>query len=152
MAKIDVLEHTDLIHLRKQRLFPVLEADWLRLKQMCQQIVPQPEAFRLFASVLLGVAGSTLLSLIGLSTSWVESWVRPTLLAVLACAVILGVALIFLDRALRNANVFTRKELLDEMARIEGMYESRDANSGAQDTNSLANKLAAERKAIYHVE
>jgi hypothetical protein len=114
---------------RKQRAYPILVEEWLHLKEKVRQIRDDANFYHTLGSVLLGVAGSALLTALTLDIPKVEGVTAtpmPILIAWFAffsTAVCGGLAMYFgkSQREVQHSNAI---EVISHMELIEKRYGS----------------------------
>jgi Na+/H+-dicarboxylate symporter len=112
---------------KKEKMYPILESDWDRLKRMINNIIPKRKVFRILASGSLGIFASSIFSLISFeSAENLSDWVLPTTWSILFTSIILGIALLILDNQQKKVVTKSTKEVLDEMNIIEQKYNNPD--------------------------
>jgi hypothetical protein len=118
----------EVVPLRKQRAYPILIEEWQHLKEKIRQIHDDANFYHTIGSVLLGVAGSALLTALTLdipkpqgTTTMpmpiVISWF--TFLATAAC----GSLSLYFGKTQRDVQRSNAAEVISHMELIEKRYE-----------------------------
>ena len=115
--KIDVIEQDEMFTIRK--------SDWKRIKRLVNNI-PKPSKFiSTIYSILFGVSGSALLTLIPLKTlSNLDGWVIPLYIITTIASLLLAIILLITEKKfLKNENGSV-KDINTEFSEIESLYSS----------------------------
>lgn len=109
---------------KEQRIYPIPEPDWDRLKRLIRRISPRDQLWQNLASACFGVCGSAILTFIGfLTASGLPTWVFPTTGAVAISGGILGAAFLKFDSQIEEYQRASSKDVIEEIELIEERYE-----------------------------
>ena len=110
---------------KEESSIPVSDADWLKLKKFAQRIVKPTNYYQLGYGFLFGVTASGVIGLIALYGGQFENiWVLPITWVITVGALLIGIALVFLDNRDKSLTVGSVNNLLEEMGDIEKKYET----------------------------
>ncbi len=113
--KIDIIEEDEMFSLRK--------CDWKRIKRRVDNI-PKPSKFiSISYSILLGIFGSTFLSLITLKNiSNLEPWIIPFYFITTIFSFLFAIILFFLEKRELKYEKKSVGEIKNEFKEIESLY------------------------------
>jgi hypothetical protein len=117
--------------IKSQKVFSIRENDWQRIKTHISNIIPKTSIFEICASVLYGIFGSSILSLLAFYNSKsIEPWIFIVNWAILICSLLLGIAMSILDSQQKRIIKTSVQYVLDEMNDIENELEQPDNCTG----------------------
>ena len=143
---------------KRQGVYSILESDWDRLKKMINRIPPHKRKYENLAYVLFGVTGSLLPSWVGfMFAAGLPAWVVPITGATTIFSVILGLALLHLDRQQIEGITSSAKNVLEDMRLIEETFERLPDETPEKETTAqqlsnrerdLVNRLRTKMKVL----
>jgi len=118
----------ELIPPKKRRAYPILVEEWNYLKEKIRKIRDNANFYQTIGSVLLGVAGSALVTALTLDLPKPEgsnATPLPILIAWFAfvTALICGGLALYFGKAQRDVQTSSAKEVIEHMELIEKRYE-----------------------------
>lgn len=119
----------ELVPPRKQRAYPILVEEWQHLKEKIQQIRDDANFYHTIGSVLLGVAGSALVTALTLDIpkpEGITTTPMPLVIAwfVFVAAAACGALSLHFGKSQREVQNSNAKEVVSHMELIEKRYEA----------------------------
>ena len=113
---------------KKKKAYPILIEEWQHLKEKIQRIKDDANLYHTIGSILLGVAGSSLLAALTLDFPSSESASIPMPIIIswfmFFTSFICGCLSIFFGRKQRKVQSTSCEEVIEHMELIEKRYES----------------------------
>jgi hypothetical protein len=124
MDSIKITQDYVVYNVKKECIIPIRESEWMRLRRMIKGIIPHRKIFQIISSILWGVFGSAIFSLIAFQTADnLDQWVLPTTWTIFFVSMILGICLLILDGQQKEIINISTESVLGEMDIIEKALE-----------------------------
>lgn len=123
-TQIDFSDKFALASPKKQTLYPINQRDWLRLKKMIQNTVPQTNWCQIVLSISIGIFATSSFALLGFhSSKEIKNWVIIPAWMTLAASLVLVIACFIFDRKKKQNSVFAKEQIMEEVKIIESSFE-----------------------------
>ncbi|CRK80388.1 hypothetical protein [Neobacillus massiliamazoniensis] len=118
---------------KKQKVFPVQEQDWKKIKDMISRCEKsERRSYKDISLVLLGGSISAILSLVALyNITNVASWIMNSNWIILICSLLIGIGFFYLDKQQNELQTLDIKQITEEMNYIEQKYDLTDKDQDA---------------------
>jgi len=124
MDKMNINQNYFVYNRKEEGIYPLVESDWFRLKDLINKIVPEEKTYNIVASFTIGIFVSSLFFLISLNTiKEAPNWMVVVGWVLLLSSFFISFAFIIVDRQQKKIIKISKEFIIQEMENIEKVFE-----------------------------
>ena len=122
MTKISIPSQQKIDIIEKDEMFTIRKCDWKRIKRLVNNIPKPSQSLSITYSILFGIGGTTLLTLIPLKNlSDLDGWVIPLYTIVTISSVLMAIILLLIEKKVLKEENKSVKDINVEFSEIDGL-------------------------------
>lgn len=125
MDNFRITQDLQIRRLKQESAFPIRITDWTRLKRLIETFSTERRLYHDLLSLMIGVFISSVFSLITFyCTKTIPNWAFITTWTTSITSLLLSILLFYQDSQQKKNSTSTKENILDEMDRIEELFDS----------------------------